>query len=273
VDTAPIENTYRQIRRSPWTVRFARLGFAAKGIVYLAIAYLAALTAVHRRGSAGGAKDAVTALSDAPLGTFAIGVIAFGLLGYVAWRMIEAISDPERHGSGAKGVAHRAGALFSGLAYASVSVYAFELLFGGPAEAGDDTRTYVARLIAKPYGEILVALAGLAVIGTGIVHLGIAWRRKFRKNLKTSQMSSGEIAWLDKAGFWGYSARAVVLLIIGWFLSYAALRSDARQARGLKGALQYIARQDYGPYLLGLVAVGLAGYGVLMLFEARYRKM
>ena len=53
----------------------------------------------------------------------------------------------------------------------------------------------------------------------------------------------------------------------------AALEADPAEARGLAGALATLARQPYGPWLLGAVAVGFVAYGVYLFLEARYRRV
>jgi hypothetical protein len=53
----------------------------------------------------------------------------------------------------------------------------------------------------------------------------------------------------------------------------AAVTYDADKARGLDGGLRALAAESYGPWLLGLVALGIAAYGVFCLFQARYRKV
>jgi hypothetical protein len=64
-----------------------------------------------------------------------------------------------------------------------------------------------------------------------------------------------------------------VFCIIGAFLISAAVHSDAQQARGLDGALEWLAQQAYGPWLLGVAAAGLGAYGLFMLVEAKYRRL
>jgi hypothetical protein len=61
--------------------------------------------------------------------------------------------------------------------------------------------------------------------------------------------------------------------VIGLFLVQAALHHEPGEARGLDGALLALAEQPFGPYLLTLVAAGLAAYGAYALIEARYRRM
>jgi hypothetical protein len=60
---------------------------------------------------------------------------------------------------------------------------------------------------------------------------------------------------------------------VGIFLIVAAVRHNARQAKGLSGALSDLAAQPYGHLLLGIVAIGLIAYGLYSLTEAWYRRI
>ena len=53
----------------------------------------------------------------------------------------------------------------------------------------------------------------------------------------------------------------------------AAWQYDPQETVGLDGALAKIARADYGPWLLGLTAVGLFCYGLFCFAEARWREV
>ena len=75
------------------------------------------------------------------------------------------------------------------------------------------------------------------------------------------------------AGILGHLARFVVFGLIGLFLLEAAWKFDPRQARGLDGALLEVSQRPYGGFLLGAVAVGLLGYAVHCLVQARYRRI
>lgn len=61
--------------------------------------------------------------------------------------------------------------------------------------------------------------------------------------------------------------------LIGVFVIRAALQYDPKEAIGLDGALQKLASQSYGSWLLGIVAAGLLAYAVFCFFEARYREV
>ena len=71
----------------------------------------------------------------------------------------------------------------------------------------------------------------------------------------------------------GLAARGIAFLVSGWFLIKSGLQYDPNEARGLGGALEALASQPYGPWLLGLVALGLIAYGAYSFLQARYRKI
>jgi hypothetical protein len=86
-------------------------------------------------------------------------------------------------------------------------------------------------------------------------------------------MSDKERKLVKVAGRVGYVARGIVFGLTGLFLVVAGVQARPDQARGLGGALATLASQPFGPWLLGLVGVGLIAYGVYMLLAARYRSM
>jgi hypothetical protein len=100
-----------------------------------------------------------------------------------------------------------------------------------------------------------------------------AAREGFRRYLRLEEVKGAAREWIIRLGKWGYIALGVVFGLIGWFLVSAAVHSQANRVQGLDGALRSLAQQSYGPWLLGIVAAGLAAYGAFMLVEARYRRL
>ncbi len=71
----------------------------------------------------------------------------------------------------------------------------------------------------------------------------------------------------------GLAARGIVQGLIGLFVVVAALRYDPNAVQGTSGALQALARPPLGSWAVGVVALGLAAYGVYMLAAARYSRI
>ena len=86
-------------------------------------------------------------------------------------------------------------------------------------------------------------------------------------------MRGGVRPWVTGVGVLGDLARAVGLGFMGVFVLRAAFGFAPAEAIGLDGALQKLAGETYGPYLLGAVALGLGMYGLFCLVEAKYREV
>lgn len=82
---------------------FARFGYVAKGFVYGAIGILALLAAFSFGGETTDTSGALQAISQQPFGQILLVLITIGLVGYVIWRLIQAIVDPRDKGTDAKG--------------------------------------------------------------------------------------------------------------------------------------------------------------------------
>src|SRR5688572_8306102 len=99
---------------SPWLMWMGRFGYAAKGVVYVLVGFLAGYSA---SGSAAGdgKRSALQYIVTLPFGQFLLCAVAFGLAGHSLWRLVQAFMDTENAGSAPKGIARRA-------AYAGVAI-------------------------------------------------------------------------------------------------------------------------------------------------------
>ena len=269
--------TRHQARRaareaSPWVVRLGRFGYAAKGAVYVIVGALAAQVARGVGGAATDPRGALGWIFQVPFGPFLLGAVAIGLLGYALWCVVQGILDTEGKGTDARGILTRGAFLLTGGVAAGLALSAVRLVRGSP-EGGDGTQDWTAWLLSQPFGQWLVGIAGAMVIGSGLYHLYKAYSANFRESLKLGEMTRTEAMWTTRIGRLGFTANGIAVGIIGGFLMFAAMQAESQQARGLGGALEALARQPFGPWLLGVAAVGLIAYGVFMLIEARYRRM
>src|SRR5205823_6477904 len=119
----------------------------------------------------------------------------------------------------------------------------------------------------------LVVLGGLVVIGVAINQFALAWRGTLDRQLQSRDIDSRLRDIVSVAARLGNTARGIAFALIGGFFVVAGLQARPEEARGLGGALNSLAQQPFGPFLVGLVGVGLIGYGVHMLVAARYRRM
>jgi hypothetical protein len=254
-----------------WIRPLARVGYASKGVVYMVVGILAVQAAVLGGGDAPGSKGAVDAIASGAFGQVLLAIVALGLLGYVAWKLAQVVYDPDGVADDDLGTIKRFGRLSSVIGYGSVALYAAQTVIGGGGGGGGDSKqAAVAQLLDLPAGKWIVGIVGLVVIGVGIHQARRAYEGSFLDKYQIDQSKRKVARWVGSVGL---ASRAVVFGIIGIFVISAAWMHDASQTRGLGGALDALAAQPYGTFLLALTAIGLVAYGVHCGFKARYRQI
>lgn len=261
------------LTRSPSLTWLARAGQLAKGVIFGSMGLLSTLAALHGNGAAQDSRGALRSIVQQPFGRVLLIAIIGGLVCYVVWRVLAAVLDLEDKGQSAKGLAQRARMLFSAAIYSGLTLAALNILGGATRTGGGSdqaARDWTARALGTPSGKWIVVLVGMSLVIGGVVICYRAWRRKFERKLDLGALSADAREWLTRVCVFGLGARGVVFAIIGIFLVQAGWHSNPRAARGLVGALNAIQAQTHGRVLFGIVAAGLAAYGVYCCIRARY---
>jgi hypothetical protein len=256
-----------------WLEYVARAGYLAKGIVYGLVGVLAvhaALTAARSPDT----KDALETIRTAPFGRVLLALVAIGILGYVVWRFAQAYWDTEHKGRDWKGMAVRAGFVFSAFAYLGLAIAAATSAIGGQSNSGGSSNQQrAAEVLAWPGGWIVLIILGMIVIGVGIAHFRRAYTADFMHEYEHTEMSQKEREWAKPVGQLGLSARGVTFCLIGLFIALAGWRTNAGQVKGLGDALAVLSAQPYGQLMLVLVAIGFVAYGVFCFSQAKYKRI
>lgn len=263
----------RNQQPAQWIERLARFGYAAKGIVYVLVGILAFQAAFNWGGKVTGSKGAFQTIAAQPFGGILLFLVAFGLLGYVIWRFVQAVYDPEHNDEGFGAWARRLSYVASGIVYGSLAFFAFKIVFTSTSSSGGSSNQKTATLLAQPFGQWLVGTVGVAIVAYGFYCFYRAITTKFRSKLKLFQMSIETEKWTTRIARFGLSAKGIVSVITGYFFIQAAKSSDPSQAKTTEGALQSIQQQPYGAWLMGIVALGLFAYGIHLMVQARYRRI
>lgn len=252
-----------------WLQFVARLGYAARGVVYVIVGLLALLAALGMGGDATGPEGALAKLRDQAFGDVLLGAVALGLFGHAMWRFLQSVADTDRHGHDAKGLAVRAGLFVSCLAHVSLALYAASLI-RDPGQGGSNDGDAARWIMSQPGGHFLAIAAGVAIVVVGIVQ---AWRgiaRKFEKHLvveDTKRRTLGPVCVV------GLVARGVVFGIVGILFVLAGVNQNPDEAKGIDGALEILQGGPFGRILLGAVALGLVAFAAYSFILAFYRRI
>ena len=248
----------------------ARAGYTARGVVYILLGAFA-LTSAFWGGGSEDTSGALSGLLGLPFGRILVGLIAFGLLGYVLWKLAQGLFNADGVKDDAKGLLSRAGQLVSAGVNLFLMLNAARLAFtGGGTGNGNGEEKASAWLIQQPFGPFLLGLVAFGVIAAGGVQIWYGASKGYRKRLS---LPGAHRSWMEKLCQFGLVARGLILLIIGGFLFYAALTVSPEHAGGTAEALDYVHGLPFGRWLYGLVALGLAAFGAYGLIEARYRSI
>ena len=256
--------------RRPYVQWLARAGYAARGLVFVILAYFTAAAAIARGQPVGG-TDALRTLLWAPLGSALVAMLTVGLLCFALWREAQFILDLDRIGSDAMGLARRVAYGGAGVFYAGFALVSLSMLVGPDVATSEgEVHDWSAWLLHQPFGRVALGAIGVAII-IAAVCIGVAGTRaQFRRRIELEPAARRLVAAL---GCVGYLTRAAVFLLIGVFIIFAAFRSNPREAAGLAGALMAIKDQAYGGVLLAVTALGLLAFGAYGLAEALYRRI
>ena len=250
-----------------WAMPVMRTGYAGRALVY-AIVSGVSLFAIWQGDEAKGTSDALAAVERSPFGLLALWLIAFAMFAYMIWRLIDAIFDLEDHGTDPKGVLARSGQAITGLIHGGLGVVALVLVFGS-TDSGEGSKIafYVGKVLALPFGALMLGAVGLLTMGAGVYYLHKAWTEGYRSNLKANHFTLHYNTLLRL----GVAAQGASVLIIGGLIIWAAATHNPHQAGGLDKAFGWLSHQIYGQALVTALCLGLALFGVFLAVNAAYR--
>jgi hypothetical protein len=249
------------VDKSRGFITLVRLGYAARGLVYILLGYLALSTTSKAKD---GPSSAFDYLQEVPLGSVLLWVVALGLLAYAAFKLMSAVANVEHRDSDAKGVLKRIGDGASAVAHLFLAYAAYQFATGGKRAAdGGQSQEMAGSVMDWSLGAVAVGLVGLGFIVGAFMQGKSAVTADFMKHI-SGRAPKG----VEAVGRAGSAARALVFALIGWSLVQSAWLAQSDRVKGLGEAI--LALRDNGA-IYTLVAVGLLLFGVFSLVMARYR--
>jgi hypothetical protein len=256
----------------PWVRRAVRVGYAAKGVIYLLIGTLALRLAIGYGGELTDSSGALRTIVEQPFGRALLAIVGVGILAYAGWEVAQGIADWKRQGTRAGALMSRALTVLKGAVYGMVGVQALRMLVGGRSES-QDADDYARTAMEFPLGGLFLIGVGLGVVAYGISQVIDAWKGDVAEDLDSSQLRSEGSGWLLHVGRAGIGARGIILILVGGALARAGFDERPSEASSMPEALWTLLSQPYGRWLLASVAIGLTCFGVFQLLHARYARL
>lgn len=257
----------REARDHPALEWPARVGMLAYGVVYILVAWLAVHLALRDGDGKPNGSGALHELTEQPLGSALLWVVAVALAALVVWEVCQAIAG-HRSEDGVRRLAARAASGGRAVVMGTLAVLALKTAFGDSGGGGG--KGWTERLMAMPLGQALVAALGLAIIGVGLLsgYRGVSdrWRKGLEAEGKTGR-AGDVVTILARAG---YLSRAVAFLVIGGLFVWAGWTHDPDKSGGLDHAIVRFRDEPFGPWVIIVVACGLGCYGAFHAFRAWY---
>ena len=236
--------------------RFARLGFAARGCLYILIAARVILT--------GRTEDLTGALKylGHGLGKALLALVGVGMAGYGIWRLSDAACGMESGRDRWKAWGKRIAAACSGVIYCWLAFKAALVLIARPP-SGHESQQHASHALHFSGGEMLLYIAAAVLAGAGLVQMYKAVTASFLSHLDSEAARRLWVRWLGRIG---YAARGVIFLTVGYMLLRSGLDRSAAEAGNLGEALQW-----WSSAVRPWVAAGLLVFGIFSIIEAIYR--
>jgi len=272
----------RQGRRAPgplWADRAARVGYVAKGLVFLLVGGLAIAAAGGLGGKATDPSGAMVTLTHVPAGRAALALVALGLFAHAAFRAaLLVVGEPYVKRGPAARVLRRVANGFGALIYVGMAITAGALAVGWGAHVNTnkdrETRHLSARILTAPFGRLLLIGVALGILVAAVVQLVRAFGpNHVGEQLRSGEMTDGQQRLVVVVARIAFAARGVVLAACGYFMARAAIDGAPREARGPAGALHALGELPHGNLWLGTVGAGLIAFGAYSFLEARWRQL
>lgn len=269
----------REVQRNPWIITIGRVGWVAKGVVYVLIGLLAFRIATDDGGRARGEGEAsrsgaIAEISERAWGTTLLWIVAIGLILYALWRLLSALLPGD---DDASAWAHRIGYLASAAIYGFLAwtAISFARHSGGSGGQTEDARIerMTRTVMENGWGRWLVGAVGVGLLCLAVYFAIKGLRQPFEDDLEPGGVGPVSESMIVLMGRIGWVARAIVVALIGFFLVRSAVVFEPDEAEGLDGALRRVAGSGWGTALVVLTGLGLIVYGAYCVLSAQRKRL
>ncbi len=280
--TDPPHNPLRRLGVDhPAVVKVGRIGWFAKGVVYVVAGFLALTVAVKASGWAdapvsdqaeASPTGAIKTVASSTGGTALLWLLAVGMLIYAAWRVVSALLPG---GTDGEAMVHRLGYLVSAIVYSTFAVSALALARDSSADQNGNTKVtdISASVMSHTAGRLVIGAVGAIVICVGFYRMKKGFSLDVGDELNLGGLSPARLRWTKRLGAAGEIGRGIGFCLVGFFLVRSAISYVASEATGLDGALRRVANESWGVLVVVIVGAGFVAYGAFCLLTFTRRRL
>lgn len=265
----------------PAVVKVGRIGWLAKGVVYVVAGFLALSVAAQASGwtdapvsdqGEASPTGAIKTVAASTGGTALLWLLAAGMLLYAAWRVVSALLPG---GTDGEAMVHRIGYLVSALVYSTFAMSALALARDSSHDQNGNTKVtdISASVMSHTAGRFVIGAVGVIVIGVGLYRMKKGFSLDVADELNLGGLSPARLRWTKRIGAVGEVGRGVGFGLVGFFLVRSAISYVASEATGLDGALRRVATEWWGVFVVVIVGAGFVAYGAFCLLTFTRRRL
>lgn len=251
--------------------QFARYGIAVKGVVYFLMGSLAALTASKITYQIKGGKDILEWISGLSFGWFMLLAVSIGIAGYIFSRFYLTFNNNDYDNSKeGKPRIRRLAYLINGFGYMVLLFSCIKLLIGAGFQ-GENTRLMV-QLLSNWWGTLILITLALGLGVSALNEWYMAFGNMIEKMILPDDLSNTQYKYLLLLGRVGRFSRGIVFGVFSYLFFKTVIGWSNDIPKGADAAFTFMS-VEYGSIIMGIVAGGLAFYGLFLILSAKHRNI
>jgi Domain of Unknown Function (DUF1206) len=270
--TATVRGAASRTTHSGWFEVLTKVGFIGYGLLHLALAWLAVQIAVSHSTTHADQVGAFQLLQKQPTGRVLLVIIAVGLGAMALWQLVLAATGHHEY-TGKRRAFERIASLSRVVVYVFLLWTDVKVINGTAKPSSASQQKATVGVLAHSWGPALVGFAGVLVFAIGVGMVVYGFKKAFASKLALRSARPATRKSVLNLGRVGYVAKGIAFAIVGALLFDAAVSDSASRSKGLDGALRTLAGEPFGAFLLIVVAIGFAAFGIYCFAQSKYRKI
>ncbi len=249
--------------------KFARYGIFIKGVVFFLMGALAALTASRVTSQLKGGRDILEWVSTLSFGWFLLLGITVGIAGYIFSRFYLAFNNHDYEGKG-KHKIRRFAYVVNGLGYLVLLFSCIKLLVGAGFDS--DNQRFIVYLLSAWWGKLLLIIASVSLGISALNEWYMAFGKMINKMILQDDLNIDQYGALLLLGRVGRFSRGIVFGVFSYLFFKVLIGWSNDVPKGTEEAFTFLSL-EYGSWTMGIVAGGLAIYGLFLMLSAKHRNI